>query len=928
MKINIIKKLSKTTFLFFAVVFLFCVFSEKVQAATYYVSNSGNDALAGTSEATAWANCPGMTGWTGSATLKYGDTVRFRRGDSWINKQLFTTASGTDETTGAIAYSSYGDENLGKPILNAGTVNTSGLGMTLYIKHDFIVVDGLDIMNVDTRTSSLAREGIAASSGDENTYADHFTIKNCTIRDVSPSSHPYSGSSGYKGGIVIYKPGYVSPQTYVATNPHFHILDNDIYNIDSYPRASAGIIMYGESLTGQYTADGGKTYQNTWLIQGKQYSLGYYAPGDDFSNLGAPVTGWEYGQIFIVNEAGKSPGAHVYPTMWKPGGKSAGGSEVTGYTDVSGSEIVRNKIHDIHGTGIATMYIQGLTISDNAVYNMGIAEETKTSGTLVAGKRYRILSYNGTDNFSTVFDGGGGAGSYRVGDVFYTKGTGCVNGVCTPTVWNGSILLYLNIPYNAFGISTGQSDSITISRNLVYDIAYDTYTGATAAFIQADADGSRPVASCTLSNSTYANNIIYHADGPLHLDCDSINNVVAGNVIYDNWKGELYLEQHHVGTKVYNNTIVNTATGYNAYYGFGMGGWFMLDATGIQFKNNIGYTANLQNFGAMGVLFMPYAGVTLDYNDWYQTGNNYFGATGRDYRGVVNSLAASDAMANRDTLYFKFNGTSAAIQVPVKANDATYTYFYTGNNNSIDTTTIPLQSKYVSMREALQTEMNSHFGSGTNPCTVLFDDATGKFTFDAGSHSLEFVLNGSTLAKYLGLTQSVASTTNPIVSQRLSYFALTRQYPKDGNFATWQTRVEGDTHSVTKDPYFFDFANKKFWLTANSPAECINGGTDIGDNVPLIDPTNSTVAEGTAPRIVTKLISSSFPMGAYAYGTTPTCTPGDANSDSNINISDVQTCINVILGTDTTHQACSDMNGNSTVDITDCQAIINKILNP
>ena len=63
-------------------------------------------------------------------------------------------------------------------------------------------------------------------------------------------------------------------------------------------------------------------------------------------------------------------------------------------------------------------------------------------------------------------------------------------------------------------------------------------------------------------------------------------------------------------------------------------------------------------------------------------------------------------------------------------------------------------------------------------------------------------------------------------------------------------------------------------------------------------------------------------------GNTSACTPGDANSDGNINISDVQTCINVILGTDTTHQACSDMNNSTTVDITDCQAIINKILNP
>jgi|GEM_PF-3355282 len=63
-------------------------------------------------------------------------------------------------------------------------------------------------------------------------------------------------------------------------------------------------------------------------------------------------------------------------------------------------------------------------------------------------------------------------------------------------------------------------------------------------------------------------------------------------------------------------------------------------------------------------------------------------------------------------------------------------------------------------------------------------------------------------------------------------------------------------------------------------------------------------------------------------GGTSTCTPGDANDDKSINISDVQTCINVILGSDTTHKTCSDMNNNSTVEISDCQGIINKILNP
>jgi len=70
--------------------------------------------------------------------------------------------------------------------------------------------------------------------------------------------------------------------------------------------------------------------------------------------------------------------------------------------------------------------------------------------------------------------------------------------------------------------------------------------------------------------------------------------------------------------------------------------------------------------------------------------------------------------------------------------------------------------------------------------------------------------------------------------------------------------------------------------------------------------------------------------GKSCNGTPPTCATADANSDGSINISDVQTCINVILGTDinASHKTCSDMNSNSTVEISDCQAIINKILNP
>src|SRR5438093_13659468 len=65
------------------VVLLLTTFSR---AATYYVSNAGNNASAGTNSGTSWAFAPGMSGCSsvcGSVTLQPGDSVLFNRGDSW-----------------------------------------------------------------------------------------------------------------------------------------------------------------------------------------------------------------------------------------------------------------------------------------------------------------------------------------------------------------------------------------------------------------------------------------------------------------------------------------------------------------------------------------------------------------------------------------------------------------------------------------------------------------------------------------------------------------------------------------------------------------------------------------------------------------------------------------------------------------------------
>jgi hypothetical protein len=88
----------------------------------YYVSSSGKDTNAGTTAAP-WKNCPGMVAWSGSATLKPGDTVYFDRAGTWA-------MAGGDQglyLTGGVTYigNSWGSGS-GKAILRASGVCNAG----------------------------------------------------------------------------------------------------------------------------------------------------------------------------------------------------------------------------------------------------------------------------------------------------------------------------------------------------------------------------------------------------------------------------------------------------------------------------------------------------------------------------------------------------------------------------------------------------------------------------------------------------------------------------------------------------------------------------------------------------------------------------------------------------------------------------------
>jgi hypothetical protein len=96
---------------------------------TYYVSAAGSDSNAGTSSAAPWKSLAKV----GLAVLKPGDTVSFRKGDTWTGG-IVTAQSGT--SAAPITLNSYGTGN-------APTVTGGKSGNCIRINGSYTTVDGL-----------------------------------------------------------------------------------------------------------------------------------------------------------------------------------------------------------------------------------------------------------------------------------------------------------------------------------------------------------------------------------------------------------------------------------------------------------------------------------------------------------------------------------------------------------------------------------------------------------------------------------------------------------------------------------------------------------------------------------------------------------------------------------------------------------------
>ena len=184
-------------------------------SATYYIDQSaGNDSNNGTSASTPWKNCPGMSAYAGSGTLRPGDTVYFDRGDTW----LVTGGQGL-YLTGGVTYigNSWGSGTKARiranADLDAGVVRFRDHATVATVFEGFEidangkVTTGVDInhaywqlMNGATKrlkdcevhhtwsrvASSQYKYGVIVSNfGGTAGYCENVEIINCVVHDTS-----------------------------------------------------------------------------------------------------------------------------------------------------------------------------------------------------------------------------------------------------------------------------------------------------------------------------------------------------------------------------------------------------------------------------------------------------------------------------------------------------------------------------------------------------------------------------------------------------------------------------------------------------------------------------------------------------------------------------------------------------------------------
>lgn len=245
--------------------FYYAVTTQTITQPIYYVSfSTGNDANNGLTESAPLKYHPWMTGYTGGVTLKAGDKVKMKCGETWTIASPaapFMTVAQSGASGNPIITTAYGAGNA--PVIN---ISTDTEQQVIYADAKaFITFDNLHITHHDNVFDAISeKEDGIYLDGTTNPCHD-IIITNCEINNI-----PCYAIIGYKncynitvGDITktstataslysnnIHDFGYCGVN-FEGSNPSDHISNLKVYYnyIHDATRATPGSASYGIDFT-------------------------------------------------------------------------------------------------------------------------------------------------------------------------------------------------------------------------------------------------------------------------------------------------------------------------------------------------------------------------------------------------------------------------------------------------------------------------------------------------------------------------------------------------------------------------------------------------------------------------------------------------------------------------------------------------------
>lgn len=456
-------------------------FAPHTEVATYYVSNSGDDANDGLSPETAWKTIARVN----QDTYIPGDKILFERGGKWENTTLQPQGSGSAEAY--ITIGAYGDETAHAPRISAnGKVNDA---LYLYNQEYWEICD-LDISNTV--------DGCKMVAGDTNPTG------NVTARDNSEGK-----KLGDYRGIHIAGRDIPSLQGFNIHNVRVHDVSGIVTWIGDTHVRDAGIGnnygFDGSKRTGGILIESLATTTNTPTI----FSNITIADSEFVNNSfgGITIKQWNNGKgrdgstgWANRNSAGGAP--DYYDPNWKPHtnilitgnyinqGASAYACNGIYLCGVKDSVVEKNLLEHIGTCGIELFFADNVAIQYNEVFDVrhkGGGQDSNAidpdwratniliqynyvhdcgEGLLLCGMKFNsgIIRYNLIQDclYSYVHYSMGGGYFQFSNNVFYRSKDG--NGTSKFDPWGGGTASYVNNVFydgkgTGFGFSGGTSFS-------------------------------------------------------------------------------------------------------------------------------------------------------------------------------------------------------------------------------------------------------------------------------------------------------------------------------------------------------------------------------------------------------------------------------------------------------------------------------------